>query len=273
MEAGLQGQLKKSQLPFAMGDVYRFADKRAWWRNVDEVLMAYLTPAAAAAALLPSEFSLPHTGGELAPVSLTFVKYGEGGTLAPYNEAFVIIPCLHNGRPYSYCPYIWVDTDEALASGRELLGFPKKLATFDLNSSDTEFIGAMERHGVRVVRMSFKQQKSLFSLPLPANEKVVLPAPFDQMFVLPEPTGKPQGLAVEALTTRFIANAIAPQHIVSLWKWEKGTVWGGEASIEYVQSDADPLVKLPVVSMFASVRFKGDIACYGDETRVLTDMA
>ena len=282
IEVGLQGQLKKRQLPYAMGDLFRpQADNRAWLRNADVVVMVYLTPAAAAAALLPSELSLPRlpakglaalglTGGELAAVSLTFAKYGEGGTLAPYNEALMgipclyRIPCLYNGHPYSYCPYICVDSDEAAACGRELLGFPKKLATFDQNSSETQMVGTMERHGVRVISVSFKQQNKLFSVPLPENEKMVLPPPLDEMFALPEPTGKPQGLPVEMLSTWFIVNAIAPQHIVSLWKWEKGTVWAGKGSIDYVASDADPLAKLPVVHMVTSFRFKGDIVCYGD---------
>ena len=133
-----------------------------------------------------------------------------------------------------------------MLSGRELLGFPKKLATFDLDSSEARFIGAMERHGVRVLRVEFEQQNILFSLPLPANERVVPPAPYDQILALPDPTGEPHGLPFEVLTTRFIADTIRPQHIASLWKWETGTVWGGKGGVEYASSDADPLAKLPV---------------------------
>ncbi len=97
---------------------------------------------------------------------------------------------------------------------------------------------------MRVVSINFKQQKKLFSVPLPANEKTVLTAPFDVLFALPEPTGKPEGLPIEMVSTRFIANTIAPQHIVSLWKCENGTFWSGKGSIEYAPSDADPLAKL-----------------------------
>ena len=112
---------------------------------------------------------------------------------------------------------------------------------------------------MRVVSINFAQQKELLYLPLPADENVVLPAPFDQMFALPEPTGKPQGLPpLKELTTRFIANAIAPQHIVSHWTWEKGTVWAGKGSIEYAASDDGiPLTKLPVTHIVASFRFQG----------------
>ncbi len=128
--------------------------------------------------------------------------------------------------------------------------------------------GSLERHGAWVASISFKQQNTLFSVPLLA--KVVLPPPFDQILVLPEPAGKPQDLPIVCVTTRFIRDAIAPQHIESLWKWEQGNVWAGEGSIEYAPLDAEPLVKLPVVKVFASMLFRGNIACYGG--RVLTEM-
>ncbi len=272
METGLQGQLKKSQLPYAMGDLFQRpeADNLWWWRDIDIIVMSYLTTEAAAAAVLPSEFSLPRSPAQgLAGVALTFAKY-RGGTLEPYNEVILQVPCLYKGQPYLYIPFIYVTTDQALASGRELFGFPKKLSTIELDSSGAQFTGSLERHGVRVASIGFKQQNSLFSLPLPAKEKVVLPTPFDQLLVLPEPAGRPQSLQFLFATTRFIPDAIAPQHIESLWKWEQGTVLAGEGSIEYAPSDAEPLAKLPVVGVFASMLFKGDMALYGG--RVLAEM-
>lgn len=274
METGLQGQLKKRQLPYAMGDLFpkgAEADHLWWWRDIDLIVMSYLTPEAAAAALLPSEFSLPRTPMEgLAGAALTFAKY-RGGTLEPYNEVILQVPCLYKGQPYFYVPAIYVTTDQAMASGRELAGFPKKLATIELDSSGAQFTGSLERHGVRFVSISFKQQNTLFSVPLPAKEKVVLPTPFDQMLVLPEPTGMPQGMPYRVLTTRYILEGIAPQHIESLWKWEQGTVLAGEGGIEYTPSDAEPLAKLPVVGVVASILFRGDMACYG--AQMLTEMA
>ncbi len=274
METGLQGQLKKNQLPYAMGDLFPKgpkADNLWWWRDMDDIVMSYLTPEAAAAALLPSEFSLlPIPVKGLAAAMLSFQKY-RGGTQEPHNEVMLMIPCLYKGQTYFYIPSIYVTTDQALASGRELYGFPKKLATIELDSSGAQFTGFLERHGVRVGSISFKQQNTLLSVPLPAKEKVVLPPPFDQQLVLPEPTGRPQGFPFRFVTTRFIPDGIAPQHIESFWKWEQGAVWAGEGSIEYAPSDAEPLAKLPVVGVFASFLFRGDIAFYSGQ--VLTEMA
>ena len=273
--SGLQGRLKKNALPYMMGNLFTpKPDKRGWLRNIDAVTVFYLTPAEAAAAWLPSEFHLPRLPvGEAAVVCLTFVRYGEGGTVAPYSEAYASIPCLWEGRPYGYCPYICVDTDEALVSGRELMGFPKKLATFDLDASETQFAGAITRRGVRVLQVAFEQHAKLFSVPLPARERVALPSPYDLIYPLPDPTGEPQTLPFEAVTTRFIPDAIAPQHIVSLWRWETGTVWAGKGHVEYAPSDDDPLAKLPVAQVIASTRFKGDVSMDADQTRLLAEMA
>ncbi len=272
METGLQGQLKKRQLPYAMGDLYKpEADGRFWWRDIDLISMYYLTPEAAEAAVLPSEFNLiPIPLEGLAVAGLTFAKYC-GGTLEPYNEVYLEVPCLYKGQPYSYIPAMYVTTDQAMAGGRELLGFPKKLATIEMDALGTQFTGRLSRQGAHLASISFNQGKMLFSVPLPAQEQVVLPPPFDLMVVLPEPTGSPQGVSAHLLGTRFIPQGLAPQHLDSLWKWEQGTVWAGEGSIEYAPSDTEPLAQFPVMGVIASLLFRGDMAGYG--VQVLTDMA
>src|SRR6516164_7079903 len=105
VEPGLRGRLKKNQLPYSMGNVFPRWDEgtASWWRNIDLVIITYLTPATAAAALLPSEFSLLpvrapglagklglsiekfRAGDDLAAAMLVFGKYRAGGALDPYN--------------------------------------------------------------------------------------------------------------------------------------------------------------------------------------------
>lgn len=45
-----------------------------------------------------------------------------------YKEAFVVVRCQFEGRTYSRCVYIWVDTDFAIARGA-YQGYPKKLGS------------------------------------------------------------------------------------------------------------------------------------------------
>src|SRR5580692_6363625 len=45
-----------------------------------------------------------------------------------YREFFILVDALFEGRPVSYCPYIFVDNDAALARGWSQ-GYPKRLAS------------------------------------------------------------------------------------------------------------------------------------------------
>jgi acetoacetate decarboxylase len=45
-----------------------------------------------------------------------------------YREAFVLVEAVFDGKPISYCPFIFVDNDAAMARGWAQ-GFPKKLAS------------------------------------------------------------------------------------------------------------------------------------------------
>ena len=49
-----------------------------------------------------------------------------------YKEAFVVVRCKFQGRVYSRCVYIWVDSDYAMVRGH-LQGYPKKLASIYLS--------------------------------------------------------------------------------------------------------------------------------------------
>jgi hypothetical protein len=44
-----------------------------------------------------------------------------------YREFFILVDALFQGKPVSYCPYIFVDNDAALARGWTQ-GYPKRLA-------------------------------------------------------------------------------------------------------------------------------------------------
>lgn len=49
-------------------------------------------------------------------------------TFGTYNEAILIVQAEFEGETFLYCPFIYLDTDAPMAAGRELWGWPKKLA-------------------------------------------------------------------------------------------------------------------------------------------------
>lgn len=275
---GLQGELTKESFGPSMpsyAPLYpSFGSEGWWWTDIDVVLIDYMTDAKAAAAFLPSHcnlISIPMAPTQSA-VKMLFANY-RGGTLPPYLEVIQNIPCLFKGELYLYVAQIWVDTDSAMTSGRELGGFPKKMADMAVEWHGELGTGYLERSQEkpigsknRIASYTFKKTGRMLSLPLPAGRKPTFPFPYNLTLPLPEPTGKPQGLPFTTLSTRFISNLGSEKNSWALsqlnglvWTLTKGELWAGEASLAFRPSEDDPLYKLPVNQILDAMVFYGDM--------------
>ena len=74
-----------------------------------------------------------------------------------YREAGVLFHVRRHLRRAVFCPWMVVDDDVALIAGRELLGYPKKLAErLELQIEGDEVHALCERRGARLVEMHAK---------------------------------------------------------------------------------------------------------------------
>jgi hypothetical protein len=265
---GISGKVTKANLGTSMGNLYpAMGPKNPWvWENIDMAIIDYLTPEAAAAALLPADaqlMAIPDLPGQ-ADVKLVFAKY-RGGTLAPYDEVVLGIPCLYKGQMRMYCAFIYVNTDDAMASGREMGGFPKKFADIKFEHLGNQIVGTLDRAGVRVVSFSLTKGGQLFSLPLPADKPAKVGHPYNLTLPMPPPTGKPQSYLLPFLSMRVIPNTGAEKTpyavaelITSDWELTKGPIFGsGNAAVDFRPSDKDPMSKLPVNFVLSGVYLQG----------------
>jgi len=89
-----------------------------------------------------------------------FADYPES-SIGPYREVLVLVPVTLDAPPAGvpeagwFCPLIYVTTDTALAQGRELWGFPKKMATIEIAT------GEMTPEGTRAVQASCTRNDEL----------------------------------------------------------------------------------------------------------------
>jgi acetoacetate decarboxylase len=265
-ESALAGRLTRDQLPWAMADLY--PTDPAWvWTDAEDILIDYETPVDAARNLLPSEFTVLESSRDgMAMARLEFARYG-GGTLGPYHEVMLKVPCLFEGRVHLYVPYIWVNSDRALTSGREVTGFPKQLAAIHMESTGHRYDAWLSRDGQRIVSFTFTRGDPLFSLPLSKTAPPRLPAPFDR--TLPLPAGETE-VSHFALTTRYIPLAVEAQHVESIWTWPTGATWSGDASVDSFPHSRGPMAALPVVNVLNALLFRGDIA--SGPVRLIGDM-
>ncbi|MCC5951117.1 MAG: acetoacetate decarboxylase family protein [Acidimicrobiia bacterium] len=70
-----------------------------------------------------------------------------------YDEAAVLVHIEDENGPAWHCPWMVVNEDTALVLGREMLGFPKKMATIALAEASDDVVGTVERRGTEVLRI------------------------------------------------------------------------------------------------------------------------
>ncbi|MBW2053731.1 MAG: acetoacetate decarboxylase family protein [Deltaproteobacteria bacterium] len=133
-------------------DAPLYATPPIHYRNVEAIGITYETDEEAAMNILPEGLELPTP----AVATILLIQYTEN-ELGPYEEVILGLPCLLDGKARFYIPYIVVNTLAPLAAGREIWGYPKKMADINITSEEDMIIGTVERpEGNRIVTIGFR---------------------------------------------------------------------------------------------------------------------
>ena len=279
----VKGEITLKNHPFSMpanGPLYNNAPIYTW-DDIDVILIDYLTDAKSAAAFLPEQMTtlpIPEMPG-YSLVKQIWAHYTDS-SVGPYNEFFLVIPCLYNGAMFLYVPLIYVDTDIAMAAGRELGGWPKKMGDIRIDRFGSEYRCSFERHGQRLASAAMQVGGKLFSTPLPADKPVSLPYPYNMTLPLPPPTGKEQeSIPLPTATIKLIPGVTAGDPIPAVARligapWRMNGVFhaGSGASIAYGHSENDPFDQLPNLHTLGASYFHGQMTLALKEMRILEDM-
>jgi acetoacetate decarboxylase len=275
----VKGQVTLKNHGFSMGALYENLPE--WtWDNIDVVILDYLTDAKSAAAFLPEQVTtlpIPELPGYSA-IKQVWAHYRDS-SMGPYEEFIATIPCLYNGQMFLHVPFIYVDTDRAMASGREIGGWPKKLAAIRMDRIGNEYRCSLERHGERIASVGMNVGGKLFSTPLPADKPVSLPYPYNMTLALPPPTGKAQESVAFPTSTLKVIPGVEPGNPPSVarligapWHMKGAFHSGSGASAAYGRSDDDPLYKLPILQTLGAMFFQGQMTLALKDMKVLADL-
>jgi len=89
------------------------------------------------------------------PIALAFVaNYPRTNFDVAYLEGALFLRAEFNGEEGTYCLSMPVTNDIALALGREVYGYPKKMAKIELKRNGDLITGLTERRGIRFVEIS-----------------------------------------------------------------------------------------------------------------------
>jgi acetoacetate decarboxylase len=246
---GLAGQLTKANFGYSIPvDAPLYEPFPLYYEDVTILMFPYVTEAAAAARLLPSQFELApvpgDTSGSLAGAVMVFANYGFS-TVGSYNEVAQTLACVYNGsdatlkgKPVQYAVRLHVDNDMAMTAGREIGGFPKKLGKIVFDSTPIYTSWLESPDGLRICSgelQAFAKVGEQQSFP-PAMQTQVLP--YVSMRVIPDPVS--------------IAPPFTPalcQLIYTEWVLERGTFWSGRGQLSLTGASAlNPYHALPVVA-------------------------
>ena len=87
------------------------------------------------------------------PLALAFVaRYPETSFGTVYNEGALFVQAEHRGRSGMYCVSMPVDDDMAMAGGREVFGYPKKMAeSITIGEEGSTVVARAVRKGTEIL--------------------------------------------------------------------------------------------------------------------------
>lgn len=152
--------------------------KHNLWDNARFVLAKVPLDRAAAKEILPLGMWLdePATG------VLFIVDYTKTSFTVPYKEAALLINVKTPLGSGVHCPWMVVDDDTALIYGRELLGYPKKMAEFTFDEREDAVKASVTRRGVKVLSLEARRGQAQTTPPPVFNKKTFNAGGLGQFF-------------------------------------------------------------------------------------------
>ncbi len=155
--------------------LYEFEKNDAFlYPNAEFLMVSYTLDNEAIKDIIPSPLKIGKS-----PMIICFIAHYKNSYLksspstttswSTYNEAATLIEVklkTEKSRVKGfYCNSIYVTTDVAMAAGREIYGFPKKIADINLFEKNGKKIGTVKRNGIEIMKIEVEPMKDLDALP------------------------------------------------------------------------------------------------------------
>ncbi len=208
---------------------YRFVDREFF-------VITYRTDPDALRAVVPEPLQITEP-----VVKYEFIRMPDSTGFGSYTESGQVIPVEFNGQKGGYVHAMYLDDDAPIAGGREIWGFPKKLAQPTLSIEKDTLLGTLDYGSVRVATgtMGYKHQ----ALDL-AQVKASLQAPGFLLKIFPDVDCCPR---VCELVRYYLQDLTV-----------KGA-WSAPAALELHHHALAPVAGLPVLEVLSGVHMITDL--------------
>ena len=208
---------------------YRFVDR-------EFLIITYRTDPEALQAVIPAPLEMTDP-----IVKFEFIRMPDSTGFGDYTESGQVIPVSFRGQRGSYVHAMYLNDHPPIAGGRELWGFPKKLASPELRV-EKDTLGGVLRYGpvpVAVATMGYKHRAL-------AHEPILksLQGPNFLLKIIPHVDGTPRICEL----VRYVMEDITL----------KGA-WEGPAGLELFHHALAPVASLPVREIVGGVHIMCDM--------------
>jgi len=213
---------------FPMGP-YRF-------HNREYLIITYRTDPQKLRELVPEPLQV-----EEPVVKFEFIRMPDSTGFGDYTESGQVIPVSFQGRKGSYTHCMFLDDHPPIAGGRELWGFPKKLAKPTLQAEIDTLVGTLEFGSLRIAvgTMGYKHKAADLAAVLAS-----LTAPNFLLKIIPHVDGSAR---ICELVRYFLEDVQV-----------KGA-WSGPAALELAHHALAPVARLPVLEVLSGVHILTDM--------------
>jgi acetoacetate decarboxylase len=183
------------------------------------------------------------------PIGAAFVaKYPKTNFGVTYLESALFLLAQHNGEEGAYCLSMPVTNDIALILGREIFGYPKKMAEIGFDREENNIRGWTERHGIRFMEIKAKLNGKF-------NDVSVQQMMADEMESNPD---------VTVYNFKYFPAPdregfdYSPRLVKEVVKRKNKTIEMGEAELAFQASEHDPWVDVEIVRVYGATYTVGD---------------
>ncbi|HYM04883.1 MAG TPA: acetoacetate decarboxylase [Stellaceae bacterium] len=208
---------------------YRFVDR-------EFLIITYRSDPEKLRAVVPEPLQLDQP-----LVRYEFIRMPNSTGFGDYTETGQVIPVTFQGRKGGYCHCMFLNDEPPIAGGRELWGFPKKLANPTLHTDIDTIVGTLDYGPVRVATgtMGYKHKQADT-----AAVKAALAAPNFLLKIIPHVDGTPR---ICELVEYYLEDVAV-----------KGA-WTGPASLALHPHALAPVADLPVLEVVSALHIVSDL--------------
>ena len=204
--------------------------------NREYMIITYRTDPEKLRALVPEPLEI-----EAPVVKYEFIRMPDSTGFGDYTETGQVIPVSFKGRKGGYTHCMFLNDEGPIAGGRELWGFPKKLAAPSVRVEVDTLVGTLDYGPVRVVTgtMGYKHKGADL-----AAVSASLAAPNFLLKIVPHVDGSPR---ICELVEYYLQDVTV-----------KGA-WTGPGALSLCPHALAPVAELPVLEVVSAVHILADL--------------